>query len=101
MNNIGFTEFFFIFDKNFKSGVVMNNDDRVVELLTEMLFEQKGMKEELVQNNKNIMKLQSQQAKTNLAIGELRLSVMKLADRLEIIADHENRIDKLERAVFN
>ena len=101
MNNIGFTEFFFIFDKKFKSGVVMNNDDRVVELLTEMLFEQKGMKEELVQNNKNIMKLQSQQAKTNLAIGELRLSVMRLADRLEIIADHENRIDKLERAVFN
>ena len=71
----------------------MNNDDRVVELLTEMLFEQK-------QTNKRLDKLEMQQAKTNLAIGELRLSVMKLADRLEIIADHENRIDKLEHTVF-
>ena len=93
----------------------MNNDDRVVELLTEMLFEQKGMKEQIILTNTKldsvtnrlgnvenaVNKLQRQQTKTNLAIGELHLSVMRLADRLEIIADHENRIDKLERAVFN
>jgi len=93
----------------------MNNDDRVVELLTEMLFEQKGMKEQIILTNTKldsvtnrlgnvenaVNNLQRQQAKTNLAIGELRLSVMRLADRLEIIADHENRIDKLERTVFN
>ena len=88
----------------------MNNDDKVVELLTEMLFEQKGMKEQIILTNtkldniinktgnieKSFIKIQRLLAKTNLAIRDFRLSY-----RLEIIADHENRIDKLERAVFN
>ena len=72
----------------------MNSDDRVIELLTDMLFEQKN-------TNKRLEKLEEQQAKTNLGIGELRLSFMQLSEKLTIIADHENRIDKLEHAVFH
>lgn len=84
----------------------MNSDERIIELLSEMLIEQKAMKEQQIITNSRLLnvenkieKLEDQQVKTNLAIGELRLSVMRLAERLEIIADHEKRIDKLEHTV--
>jgi len=93
----------------------MNSDDRIIELLSDILVEQKGMradisemkndisqlKEQQMITNNRLEKLDDQQAKTNLAIGELRLSVMKLAERLEIVADHEKRIDRLEHTVYN
>jgi uncharacterized coiled-coil protein SlyX len=93
----------------------MNSDDRIIELLSDILVEQKGMradisemkndisqlKEQQIITNNRLEKLEDQQAKTNIAIGELRLSVMKLAERLEIIADHEKRIDRLEHTVYN
>jgi uncharacterized coiled-coil protein SlyX len=93
----------------------MNSDERIIELLSDILVEQKGMradiyemkndisqlKEQQMITNNRLEKLEEQQAKTNLAIGELRLSVIKLADRLEIVADHEKRIDKLEHTVYN
>lgn len=86
----------------------MNSDERIIELLSEMLIEQKAMKEQQIITNSRLLnvenkieKLEDQQVKTNLAIGELRLSVMRLAERLEIIADHEKRIDKLEHTVYH
>ncbi len=79
----------------------MDSDNRIIELLSDMLVEQKKTNERLEKVELGIIRLDEQQAKTNLAIGELRLSVMKLADRLEIIDDHEKRIDKLEHAVFH
>jgi len=93
----------------------MNSDERIIELLSDILVEQKGMrsdisemkndisqlKEQQIITNNRLEKLEEQQAKTNLAIGELRLSVMKLAERLEIVADHEKRIDRLEHTVYN
>ncbi|MCX7735522.1 MAG: hypothetical protein N2319_02300 [Candidatus Kapabacteria bacterium] len=86
----------------------MNSDERIIEILSDMLDEQRGMRKDIneMKNDINVMKLdiaqlKEHQAKTNLAIGELRLSVMKLADRLEIIAEHEKRIDRLEQAVFH
>ena len=86
----------------------MNSDDRIIELLSDILVEQKGMrkdinelKEQQMITNNRLEKLEEQQAKTNLAIGELRLSVMKLAERLEIITDHEKRIAKLEHTVYH
>lgn len=100
----------------------MNSDDRIIELLSDILVEQKGMRKDINElkeqqmitnvrlekleeqqmiTNNRLEKLDDQQAKTNLAIGELRLSVMKLAERLEIVADHEKRIDRLEHTVYN
>jgi len=83
-------------------------DDRIVEILSEVLIELRGvntelseMKSELKGVNKRLDKLDDQQAKTNLAIGELRLSVMKLAENQELILHHETRIDALERKVFS
>jgi len=50
--------------------------------------------------NSRIGKLEDQQIKTNLAIGELRVSVMRLADQMETVFQHEKRIDALEKVVF-
>jgi hypothetical protein len=52
----------------------------LVELLAEMLHEQRIANQQLLKMDSRLEKLESQQIKTNTAIGELRLSVMRLAD---------------------
>ena len=79
----------------------MNYDGIVIELLAEMLLDQKVTNLSLDNVNKRLEKLEDQQAKTNLGIGELRLSVKQLSEKLTILADHENRIDKLEHTVYH
>jgi len=79
--------------------------NQMIEVMTELLaevhemrLEIKGMREDL--NGKidglanRVERLEHEQAKTNLGIGELRLSVMKLAD-------FGDRIFRLEKEVFN
>ncbi len=92
----------------------MSNDDRIVELLSDILIEQKGMRADMHDMRGDIQKLQQSevrtttaierleemQAKTNLALGELRLSVMRLADDIVRITQHEGRIVRLEAEVF-
>ena len=77
--------------------------------------EMKGMRKDM---NTRIEKLEKQQAKTNMELGEMRLSYMKVDKRLEQtnnqlaeintnlvdnmintekVNDHEKRITKLER----
>ena len=76
----------------------MKEEERLIEVMTELLaevhemrLEVKGMREDF---NNRTTKLEEEQAKTNLGISELRLSVMKLADFGE-------RIFRLEKEVFN
>jgi hypothetical protein len=52
----------------------------IVELLAEMLHEQRIANQQLLKMDSRLEKLESQQIKTNTAIGELRLSVMRLGD---------------------
>jgi len=72
----------------------------IIELLAEMLHEQKIANQQLLNMDNRLEKLENQQIKTNAAIGELRLSVMRLADQIEIVFQHERRIDALEKVVF-
>lgn len=44
--------------------------------------------------------LEKHQAKANLGISEIRLSVMKLGERDKIVSDHEKRIRKIESKMF-
>ena len=76
----------------------MNNEEKLIEVMAELLaevhemrLEIKGMREDF---NTRISRLEGEQAKTNLGIGELRLSVMKLAD-------FGDRIFRLEKEVFS
>ncbi|OGU13029.1 MAG: hypothetical protein A2X61_03440 [Ignavibacteria bacterium GWB2_35_12] len=83
----------------------MKDENRIVELLSDLLIEQKNIRKELVESRKDtnlrLDRLEKQQANTNLAIGELRLSFMQLADKFEIVSQHDKRITRLEDSVFH
>jgi hypothetical protein len=75
----------------------MNNEQRLIEVMSELLpevhemrLEIKGMRDDF---NTRTGRLENEQTKTNLGINELRLSVMKLAD-------FGDRILRLETEVF-
>ena len=50
--------------------------------------------------NSEIKNLQKEQQLTNLAIKELRVSVMNLAEEIKVVHDHEKRIGILEKKVL-
>ena len=88
----------------------MENNGRVVELLTEMLIEQKNTNKRLdnleisfrnletqqSKTNVAIKRLERRQAITNLTLSEMRTSFMRIADKLDTLDDHERRIRILE-----
>ncbi len=78
----------------------MDSDNRIIELLSEMVFEQKETNKRLDKILKKMDNNEEYLMKTNLAIGELNLSVDKLSERLEKTFSHEKRIEKLEQTVF-
>lgn len=82
----------------------MINEEKLIEVMAELLaevhemrLEIKGMREDfntrIDRLSNKVEKVEGEQAKTNLGIGELRLSVMKLAD-------FGDRIFRLEKEVF-
>lgn len=74
----------------------MQNEDKIIELLAEQLIRQDQLIQEMREMKGGIRDLQEQQAKTNLAIGELRLSVTKLADEIKVVHDLEHRVSAIE-----
>ena len=78
----------------------MEGIDRLIEIMAEMLDEQKGMRKEQEVTNQRLEALEKQMVKNNLGIGELRVSVMRLADEIEKIVLLDQRVSKLEDAVF-
>jgi uncharacterized protein YdcH (DUF465 family) len=84
------------------------DDPRIVELLTEMLQEQKQTNVRLDrlengqgQTNTRLERLEKQQQTTNLKLQELTLSNLKLADELHNIMQIGERVTRLEAAVFH
>lgn len=71
----------------------MKNEDRIVELLAEMVIKQDSVVEELRNVKSEIMKL-------NLQTAENSRAIFKLADKVEQIADLESRVTKLEKVVY-
>jgi hypothetical protein len=70
------------------------DDPRIVELLTEMLQEQK-------QTNTRLDRLEKQQQTTNLKLQELSVSNLKLAEELRSVVQLGERVVRLEAAVFH
>jgi septal ring factor EnvC (AmiA/AmiB activator) len=77
------------------------DDPRIVEVLTEMLEEQKETRQELKQVNTRLERLEKQQQTTNLKLQELTLSNVRLADELKTVGQYAERIMRLESAVFH
>jgi len=85
----------------------MENEGKIVELLAEMLVKQDAMVVELrdvkseVRNVKSeIRDVKSEMVKLNLQTSENSRSILRLADELHAVADHERRISKLESTVY-
>jgi hypothetical protein len=77
------------------------DDPRIVELLTEMLEEQRKTNSRLGTMDHRLERLEKQQQTTNLKLQELSVSNLKLADELRTVVQHGERIVRLEAAVFH
>ncbi|MEO8148411.1 MAG: hypothetical protein ABI723_12270 [Bacteroidia bacterium] len=82
-------------------------DDRLVEIMAELLIEVQGLrqefkdiKQELVTLNKRVSNLELQQQRTNIELSEMRLSFMKLAEKIDEVVDLRGRVEDLEKVVF-
>jgi hypothetical protein len=96
----------------------MKNENKIVELLTEVLLKQDRMAIELggvkseVDNVKSKLEsevgsirselgnVKSEIVKLNLQTAENTRAILKLSDRIEQVVDHEKRISKLEKIVY-
>lgn len=71
----------------------MENEGKITELLSESLKRQDQMVFALGRVETEVYKL-------NLQTAENSRAILKLADELRMVADHERRISKLESTVF-
>ncbi len=96
----------------------MAEDNRLVELVPDLLLEVremktdirdirsdlKGFREETNVNfnrlEKRVESLEDHQIKTNLSLGELRLSVMKISEELKAMVDLDKRLRVVESIVL-
>lgn len=75
--------------------------DGVIEEQVGMRQEQIGMRQEQVATNKRLDRLEERTEQNTAAIGELRVSVIKLADKLDKLIDLTKRVQRLEAKVFS
>ena len=72
----------------------------MAELLAEVHQMRVDNNERLDKTNERLDRLEAQTAKNNAAIGELRVSVMRLADKIEEIYHLDQRVRVLENIVL-
>lgn len=95
-----------------------NGYSRLEELVADLIIETQKTRDELSErldatnnkldtlNNKvdtmtnRVGKLEEQQAKTNVELRDMRLSIMKVADKLDSLNKLDNRVSRLEKKVF-
>ena len=86
-------------------------DNHLIEIMAELLAEVHQMRvdnnerldktnECLNTTNERLDRLETQTAKNNAAIGELRISVLRLADKIEEIYHLDQRVRVLENIVL-
>jgi septal ring factor EnvC (AmiA/AmiB activator) len=83
----------------------MKNEDRLIEVMAELLAEVHEMRVDMAKQfnglqtevkgvKSEIRTLQKQQAQTNIELSEMRLSLMKLADMSDRVIRLENEVFK-------
>ena len=99
-----------------------NEQNRLIEIMAELLIEvqgmrreqmgtnarldgviqeQVGMRQEQVATNAQLDRLEKRTEQNTAAIGELRVSVMKLTGKLDELIDPNKRVQRLEAKVFS
>lgn len=74
----------------------MKEDDRLINAIIDLHKEMAGMRKDM---NARFEKIEKQLTLNTKAIGELRLSVLKLAEQNKDIKEHDRRIRKIETAL--
>ena len=85
----------------------MKNEDRIVELLSDMVKGQDRLTDEVSDLKKEvsgvkteITKMKGEIVKLNLNTSENSRAILKLADEIRLVAEHEKRIVRLESIVL-
>ncbi|MBX2946734.1 MAG: hypothetical protein KF725_12945 [Cyclobacteriaceae bacterium] len=85
----------------------MKNEEKIIELLAEMVRGQdrlvgevSEMKEEIISVKGEIQQMNVEIMKQGLQTAENSRAILKLADEIRLVAEHEKRISKLELTVF-
>ncbi len=78
----------------------MKNEEKIVELLSEMVRGQDRLVGEVSQMKEQIKQMNVEIMKQGLQTAENSRAILKLADEIRLVAEHEKRISKLELTVF-
>lgn len=78
----------------------MKNEDKIVELLAEMVKGQDKLIDEVSQMKTEVSQMKTEIFKQGLQTSENSRAIFKLADEIRLVAEHEKRIAKLEVTVF-
>lgn len=78
----------------------MKNQHRVIELLAEMVKGQDKLVREVTSLKKEMTSIKEEAVKQALLLAENSRAILKLADEIRLVAEHEKRISRLELAVF-
>ena len=79
----------------------MKSEDRIVEILSKMFIQNDKTNAKLDEVVKPMDKQKKQQAKTNIELSDMRLSLMQIAGRLEVTAEFDKRISRFEDKVLH
>lgn len=78
----------------------MKNEDKIGELLAEMVKGQDKLIEEVSEMKTEVSQMKTEIFKQSLQTSENSRAIFKLADEIRLVAEHEKRIAKLEVTVF-
>ncbi|GIL21553.1 MAG: hypothetical protein BroJett042_00660 [Bacteroidota bacterium] len=78
----------------------MKNEDKIVELLAEMVKGQDKLIGEVSEMKAEISLMKTEIFKQGLQTSENSRAILKLAEEIRLVAEHEKRIAKLEVTVF-
>ena len=78
----------------------MENEKRLVEIMADLVIKFDEFIEGQKETNQRLGKVEDGITKLNLQTAENTRAILKLADKVETIADLENRVSKIEKVVF-
>ena len=78
----------------------MENEKRLVEIMADLVIKFDEFIEGQKETNQRLGKVEDGIIKLNLQSAENTRAILKLADKVETIADFESRVSKIEKVVF-
>lgn len=78
----------------------MKNEEKIIELLAEMVSGQDRLVGGVSEMKDQIKQMNTELIKQGLQTAENSRAILKLADEIRLVAEHEKRISKLELTVF-